>query len=83
MLLAMITVYYDGKCGLCSREINYYRKIVPPGLFNWRDATEHQKALESVGITLPDALKALLAFDENGRIHKGVDAFIIIWKNLK
>ena len=23
----MITVYYDGKCGLCSKEINYYNKI--------------------------------------------------------
>ena len=33
-----VTVFYDGKCGLCSREINHYKKIAPNGKYhinNW------------------------------------------------
>ena len=29
----MIKVFYDGKCGLCSKEINHYRKIAGAGIF--------------------------------------------------
>ena len=36
----MITVFYDGKCGLCSKEINHYRKVAPSGIFSWQDITE-------------------------------------------
>ena len=27
----LTTVFYDGKCGLCSKEINHYMKIAPKG----------------------------------------------------
>ena len=30
----MITVFYDGKCGLCSKEIKYYRRIAISGVFD-------------------------------------------------
>ena len=36
----MITVFYDGKCGLCAREIGYYRRIAPDGVFVWQDVSE-------------------------------------------
>ena len=31
----MIKVFYDGKCGLCSKEIGHYMKISPPKTFIW------------------------------------------------
>jgi predicted DCC family thiol-disulfide oxidoreductase YuxK len=79
----MITVYYDGKCGLCSKEINHYRKIVPDDVFNWQDITESVDDLKKEGISLSEALKLLHAKDTSGTIHIGVDAFILIWKQLK
>jgi len=78
----MVTVFYDGKCGLCSKEINYYREIAPSGIFNWQDITQSQHELNSEGISLSEGLKILHAKDENGNIYKGVDAFILIWKQL-
>jgi predicted DCC family thiol-disulfide oxidoreductase YuxK len=79
----MITVFYDGKCGLCSKEINHYRKIAPDGIFDWQDITESADNLKKEGISLSEGLKLLHAKDEKGQIHVGVNAFLLIWKQLK
>ncbi|UJF20301.1 DUF393 domain-containing protein (plasmid) [Vibrio sp. SS-MA-C1-2] len=78
----MITVFYDGKCGLCSREINHYREIAPIGIFKWQDVTVSNRELEKEGITLSEGLKIIHAKDAKGRLYRGVDAFILIWKQL-
>lgn len=78
-----ITVYYDGKCGLCSREINHYRKIAPKDMFSWQDITDSAVELNKEGISLAEGLKLLHAKDNSGQMHIGVDAFILIWKQLK
>lgn len=79
----MITIFYDGKCGLCSKEINHYRKIAPDGIFNWQDITQSTTELHKEGISLAEGLKLLHARDETGKLHIGVDAFVLIWKQLK
>lgn len=79
----MITVFYDGKCGLCSKEINHYRTIAPDGIFDWQDITENADDLKKEGISLSQGLKLLHAKDAEGTLHVGVDAFILIWKQLK
>lgn len=79
----MITVFYDGKCGLCSREINHYRKIAPQGIFSWQDITESAVELEEQGISLAQGLKLLHVKDASGEMHTGVDAFILIWRQLR
>jgi predicted DCC family thiol-disulfide oxidoreductase YuxK len=79
----MIIVFYDGKCGLCSKEINYYRKVAPDGVFDWQDITESADDLKKEDISLSEGLKLLHAKDINGKMHVGVDAFILIWKHLR
>ena len=79
----MITVYYDGKCNLCSKEINYYKKICDENKFSWNDIANHPKELKKIKVTQSEALMYLHAMDKNGNLHVGVDAFILIWKNLR
>ena len=50
----MIIVFYDGKCGLCSKEINYYRKIAPNDIFDWQDITKSADELKKEGISLTE-----------------------------
>ena len=78
----MIKVFYDGKCNLCSSEINYYRRISPTGIFDWVDINLMHSDFVNTGIKVSDALKILHLIDNNNTLHLGVDAFIIIWKNL-
>ncbi len=79
----MITVFYDGKCGLCSKEINHYRKVAPEGVFDWQDITTTADDLQKQGISVSEGLKLLHAVDNNDRLHVGVDAFILIWQHLR
>lgn len=78
----LITIFYDGKCNLCAKEINYYRNITPAKIFNWQDITQNNKQLATYGISLADSLKLLHATDRSGKLHVGVAAFILIWQEL-
>lgn len=85
MLNSMITVFYDGKCSLCSKEIKYYRNIAPVETFYWLDITTPAGAdkLKKEGIPLSEGFKLLHTKDEKGLVHTGLDSFILIWKQLK
>merc|ERR1719300_66999 len=78
----LTTVFYDGKCGLCSKEINHYRKIAPQGVFHWQDVTQSAEELEKRGISLAESLRLLHATDSDGKLHIGVGAFLLIWSQL-
>ena len=78
----MIKVLYDGKCGLCNKEISYYKKIANNKNFKWLDIANNPKDLKEYNIKLSDALLYLHAFDSENQKYIGVDAFILIWKNL-
>lgn len=78
-----VTIFYDGKCNLCAYEINHYKRIAPMGAFVYEDITQSDCTLNASGVSLKEGLKWLHAKDENGRLHIGVDATILIWSQLK
>ena len=78
----MLTVYYDGKCGLCSKEIRYYQRIAPESTFIWTDITQTPDGFITKGYRVLDGLKVLHVEDAYNEMHVGVDAFIQIWRNL-
>lgn len=79
----MIKVFYDAKCNLCSKEIKYYMKVADANIFSWQDVNDSVEDLKADNITLVQALKFLHVQDLDGKFHIGVDAFILIWRNLK
>lgn len=78
----MIKVYYDDRCNLCSREIDYYKKISNPKLINWCKISQHTNELEEHGISIVDGLERLHAVNSDEKQYHGVDAFILIWQHL-
>jgi predicted DCC family thiol-disulfide oxidoreductase YuxK len=78
----MITVFFDGKCGLCSKEIRHYQKVAPSGRFRWADIASDPAPVEAIGVSQAVALKHLHAQSADGAIHVGVDAFLVIWSAL-
>ncbi len=76
-------VFYDGKCGLCSKEINYYKKVAPKNIFEWYDIATKPADLKLIKVSQYDALMYLHAIDQNANVKIGVDAFILIWSKLR
>ncbi|MDR9499920.1 MAG: DUF393 domain-containing protein [Hydrogenovibrio sp.] len=79
----MIKVFYDGKCGICAREIRHYQTVAPEGVFDWVDITTlSQHRLDDEGLDRVEGLKHLHAKDAAGHLTTGVDAFLLIWLEL-
>jgi predicted DCC family thiol-disulfide oxidoreductase YuxK len=77
-----VTVFYDGRCGLCSREISFYQRVEGGDTIDWQDVTQAKNDLSQYGITRVEGLKQLHAITDKGQMHIGVDAFILIWQQL-
>ena len=82
-VILMIEVFFDGKCGLCSREIAYYQNIAPSGIFAWMDIATDASPLAAHQISQADALRHLHVRDEAGEWHIGAAAFLVIWQQLR
>lgn len=78
----MIIVLFDGKCGLCRREIAFYRSIAPNDRFLWIDAMTDHQTLANLNIRRKEALLAIHVVDDSGLTLTGADAFAAIWRAL-
>lgn len=79
----MIKILFDNQCNICKKEINYYKSIAPTNIFSWCNVHTNKDLLNKYQITYKDALLSLHAIDENEMLHKGIDAFCLIWKYLR
>lgn len=76
------TVYFDGMCPVCSREIAAYRQLRGGNGINWVDASRCEVAELSAGLDRAYALQRLHVQTANGTLLSGAAAFVEIWKHL-
>jgi predicted DCC family thiol-disulfide oxidoreductase YuxK len=76
------TVFYDGGCPLCSREIAHYRQMDRGHRIRWLDVTRDSAALAVYGIDQVEALAVFHVIDRDGRLVKGAEAFVTVWEEL-
>ena len=77
------TVYYDGACPLCQREISFYRQRKGAEAVRWVDVAEDD-APKDLGPGL-DAETAKARFhvrDVDGRLYSGAARFAALWSTL-
>lgn len=75
-------VFYDGGCGLCSKEINHYRRCDRKMLIDWVDIQAGSDWLHQLGIRHADAMHELHVLRWDGVVVKGAAAFASIWSKL-
>lgn len=76
-----LTIFYDGACGVCSKEMSYYQKIADERVVFVNIATQDFFA-GNYKKTEEEFQKQLHACDANGHFFTGVDAFRKLWKTL-
>ncbi|MEO6688107.1 MAG: DCC1-like thiol-disulfide oxidoreductase family protein [Dokdonella sp.] len=80
--MGAITVYYDGLCPVCGREVALYRRLVAPGTVVWRNLAGDPQALHYESFGLAAALTLLHVRDQNGALHIGLPAHLVLWERL-
>jgi predicted DCC family thiol-disulfide oxidoreductase YuxK len=79
---ASLTVYFDGECPVCSREIAMYRRQAGASSIAWVDVTSCPA--ESLGTDLDrkSAMARLHVRSADGELQSGAVAFSMLWRSL-
>ncbi len=72
------TVYYDGACPLCSREIGTYRRLRGADQLCWIDVSRQEAPL-GPGLTREAALARFHVRMADGALVSGGAAFVRLW----
>lgn len=78
---APITVFFDGLCPVCRREVALYRRLAAPGAVRWTDIAP-PGALDGETFGLDAALALLHVRDGSGALRIGLDAHLLLWARL-
>ncbi len=77
-----LTVYFDGACPVCSREIATYRRLRGGASIDWVDASRCAPEALGPGLDRGAALARLHARRADGTLVDGAAAFAALWRRL-
>ena len=73
-----LTVYFDGSCPLCRREIAMYRRLPEASSIDWVDVSAGQELGQA--LSCEAAMARLHVRDTQGRLFSGAAAFSRMWR---
>jgi predicted DCC family thiol-disulfide oxidoreductase YuxK len=76
------TVFFDGACPVCSREVAQYRRLQGAEALCFVDASACDDAAFGPGLTREAALARMTVREADGRLVSGAAAFVAIWQRL-
>ncbi len=76
------TVYFDGACPVCSREIQMYRSQSGGGAVQWVDVAQCQAPALGADLTRAAAMARLHLRRADGSLVSGARAFTELWRVL-
>jgi len=74
-----LTVFYDGACPLCRREIGWYRRRRNDGRIDWLDVSQCADEALPQGLDRPTLLARFHVALPDGRVVSGPPAFAALW----
>lgn len=79
---AALTVYYDGACPVCSREIAVYQRQVGAEQCVWIDASVCAESALGEGLSRGSALTRFHVRRADGVLVDGMRGFALLWQAL-
>lgn len=79
MSITPVTVFYDGLCPLCSREMDYYRTRVKDEPVRFVDITAPDFDARRLGLD-PERVRRVMHAKVGEDVRTGVEAFVALWQ---
>ena len=76
------TVFFDGQCPLCSKEIRFYQRQGGAEAINWVDVTKVNVDDLPSGLTREVAMAKFHVVTAKGKLISGGEAFSSLWLSL-
>jgi len=77
-----LTVYYDGECPLCTKEIGWYQKQKGADSIEWCDVSQSGEDTVAPDLCTTDALRRFHVRKSDGSLVNGASAFSELWSYL-
>lgn len=74
-----LTVFYDGACPVCSREVSFYRQCSGADALTWTDVSLSVECEVAPGLSKEAALGRFHVATPDGRLVAGGKAFAAVW----
>lgn len=78
---ASATIFFDGACPLCRREISHYRALDRGAALDFVDVSA-EGAPTPAGVTRQQAMARFHVRSRDGRVLSGAAAFVEVWAQL-
>lgn len=75
-----LTIFYDGSCRICEREMRAYRRSNPLKRLVFVNISNSCFDAAEYGVARQDFIARLHVCDAQGQFYTGVDAFLAIWR---
>lgn len=79
---ARVTVFFDGSCPLCTREIDFYRRRAGADAVSWVDVSAVESEAVAPGLTRDAAMARFHVRRGDGALLSGGAAFAELWRAL-
>ncbi len=77
-----LTIFYDGACHLCFREVKHYLKLDKKNVLVPVDISSDSFHAKDYGLDEKEVNLHMHSINEEGQVFKGIDTFIEIWKRV-
>ena len=78
-----VTVYFDGSCPLCRREIGFYQKSAGAHHIVWQDVSQLSGGQVAKDLNCQQAMARFHVRDARGQLKSGAAGFVELWLNLR
>lgn len=78
----LLTLYFDGGCPVCSREIGFYQRRRGAERIHWIDLAQCEDSALGTDLSREAATARLHARRPDGRLLSGARAFAALWQAL-
>ena len=77
-----LTVFFDGSCPICSKEIAFYKTRVGADTLSWVDVSDGKIAITQEAVTREELMARFHVQNSDGQLVSGGAAFAELWAAL-